>query len=268
MGREGGQRSSAPLQGGAPEDFLLIALFVARCCFISIAGIALFPRPVSGIGRHAIFSPVMDKFRILCFGDSNTWGYTPGTGRRLPEKKRWTSVMQEILGGEYEVIPEGLSGRTVDVDDQFWRGRNASKQLPRILQKHAPLSLVILMLGTNDLKERFDREVEEIARGAGKLVDLIRASRAGPSGIPPRVLLVAPPELTEATEERSPEFFGAALKSSRLAAAYRTVAEEHECLFLNAALLAAVSTVDGVHLESSEHARLGGAIARLVRRIR
>ena len=176
--------------------------------------------------------------------------------------------MQEVLGEEYEVIAEGLSGRTVDIDDQFWRGRNASKQLPRILLKHAPLSLVIVMLGTNDLKERFDRPVEEIARGAGKLVDLIRASRSGPSSLPPRVLLVAPPELNQNSEERSPEFFGAAAKSPKMAAAYRKVAEEHECMFLNAAPLASVSPVDGVHLESAEHARLGGAIARLVRRIR
>ena len=93
--------------------------------------------------------------RILCFGDSNTWGYDPATGERFDEQTRWTGVLQAALGGDYTVIEEGLNGRTTVWDDPIEGHKNGHEYLVPCLETHRPLDLVVLMLGTNDLKRRF-----------------------------------------------------------------------------------------------------------------
>ena len=92
---------------------------------------------------------------VLCYGDSNTWGYIGGTGERFAPEVRWPGVLQAALGGAYRVIEEGLNGRTTVFDDSIEEGRNGETYLRPCLQTHAPIDLVILMLGTNDLKRRF-----------------------------------------------------------------------------------------------------------------
>ena len=87
---------------------------------------------------------------VLCFGDSNTWGYIPLTAGRLPRAERWTGILQKSLGESYYVIEEGLNGRSTVFYEPFREGRNARTTILTILESHAPLDLLIIMFGAND----------------------------------------------------------------------------------------------------------------------
>lgn len=120
---------------------------------------------------------------VLCFGDSNTWGYDPATGSRHRYADRWPSVLQSGLGADYVVIPEGLNGRTISSDDPIDDWRNGRTALPMILETHKPLDLVITMLGTNDCKHRFALLPEEMAEGIRGLIEVIRVAGCGPEPV-------------------------------------------------------------------------------------
>ena len=163
---------------------------------------------------------------ILCFGDSNTWGFDPVTKGRYPRDIRWTGVLARELGPGHHVIEEGLSGRTTVFDDPIETHRRGRDYLIPCLRSHAPLDLVIIMLGTNDVKLRFTAPAYDIAKGMASLVDIIK--RAGS-----QVLLMAPPHLARLTEFAE-QFQGGTEKSKRLAAYYRAVTAEYACDFLDA----------------------------------
>src|SRR4051794_11379248 len=133
---------------------------------------------------------------ILCYGDSNTWGCIPlagpEPGRRYPPDVRWPGVLRRELGDGWWVVEEGLNGRTTVFDDPLEPHRNGRRLLPPALIAHHPVDLVVLMLGTNDLKHRFNQEAHDIAAGAGVLLDIVRTSAAGPEERAPRALLVCP----------------------------------------------------------------------------
>ena len=129
--------------------------------------------------------------RILCFGDSNTWGLIPGTGKRFADGVRWTSIIRNDLEQSgYEIIEEGLCGRTTIFEDPDRIGRAGDKLLPVFLESHAPLDMVIIMLGTNDCKPVYNADAETIAHGAERLIEQVRAY-AGNC----RILLISPIEL-------------------------------------------------------------------------
>jgi lysophospholipase L1-like esterase len=205
---------------------------------------------------------------IVCYGDSNTHGYDCSTGGRYPRDVRWPGVLAAELGPGHQVIEEGLNGRTTIWDDPMLDGRNGRAYLLPCLRSHAPVDLVVIMLGTNDLKGYLGLTAPDIAQGAGALADLVRGSGTGPDGGSPRVLLVAPPPLGELTARSEVWGFGEArAKSERFAALYRTVAEHKGVAFLDAGPVAAVDRADGVHLTAAGHAALGRAIAGAVREI-
>ncbi|MGA2640810.1 MAG: GDSL-type esterase/lipase family protein, partial [Spirochaetia bacterium] len=106
---------------------------------------------------------------ILCFGDSNTWGYDPVTQGRFPGDVRWTGVLQAALGPGFRVIEEGLNGRTTVWEDPVEGDKMGKRHLPPCLESQAPLDLVVLMLGTNDTKERYSAPPADIAAGVGVL---------------------------------------------------------------------------------------------------
>jgi lysophospholipase L1-like esterase len=134
------------------------------------------------------------------------------------------------------------------------------------LETHKPVDLVVIMLGTNDLKVRFSVSAFDIASGAGVLVDVVQKSAAGPGDRAPQVLLLAPPPVARLSDFAE-MFEGAELKSVRFAAHYRRVAQERGCAFLDTAPVIVSSDLDGIHFEAGEHARLGRAVAGKVREI-
>lgn len=201
--------------------------------------------------------------RILCFGDSNTWGYDPATQERFDESTRWTGVLQAALGSDFLVIEEGLNGRTTVWNDPIEGWKNGHDYLVPCLETHRPLDLVVLMLGTNDLKRRFSLAAYDIAQGVAVLLRAISYSKAGRRGEPPRVLLMAPPPVARLSNFAE-MFEGSEAKSLLLGGHYRAVADEYHVAFLDTATVIRSSDIDGIHLEPAEHARLGRAVAHEV----
>jgi lysophospholipase L1-like esterase len=203
---------------------------------------------------------------VVCYGDSNTWGFNPATQDRYPPKERWTGVLAEELAAPYRVIEEGLNGRTTVWDDPIEEWRNGKTYILPCLWSHKPIDLVTIMLGTNDLKERFSVSAYDIAAAAGTLVDITQRSAAGPNGNAPQVLLIAPPVVGKLTDYAE-MFEDAVAKSKKFAEHYRRVAQTFRCHFLDSAPIITSSELDGIHLDSDQHRKLGLAVARRVREI-
>ena len=201
--------------------------------------------------------------RILCFGDSNTWGYDPATEDRFDDQTRWTGVLQAALGADFTVIEEGLNGRTTVWNDPIEGYKNGHDYLVPCLETHRPLDLVVLMLGTNDLKRRFSLSAYDIAQGVAVLLRAISYSKAGRDGHAPRVLLLAPPPVAKLTNFAE-MFEGSEAKSQLLGRHYRAVAVEYNVAFLDTSTVIQSSDIDGIHFEAEEHAKLGRAVAHEV----
>jgi lysophospholipase L1-like esterase len=204
--------------------------------------------------------------RILCFGDSNTWGYDPLTGKRFDKEVRWTGVLSSVLGNSYEVIEEGLNGRTTVWDDPIEGYKNGRDYFVPCLQSHHPLDLVIIMLGTNDLKSRFSLSAMDIALGAGVLVDIVQKSDASAGDPIPKVLLIAPPPIAK-LGVFAEVFEGAGAKSRKFSECFKNVATTLGCAFLDAGTIVTSSEVDGIHLDREEHIKLGQAMALKVKEL-
>ena len=204
---------------------------------------------------------------ILCYGDSNTWGAVPGSGERYSLFDRWTGVFAQELGAGYRVIEEGLNGRTTVWDDPIEGYKNGKEYLIPCLESHRPIDLVVMMLGTNDLKMRFSVSAYDIAQSAGVLVDIIQKSATGPDSRAPQVLLLAPPVFGRLTEYA--EMFGgdARDKSRQFAKYYPMIAAQYRCHFLDTASVIVSSDLDGIHFEADQHRKLGQAVAARVKEI-
>jgi lysophospholipase L1-like esterase len=186
--------------------------------------------------------------------------------RRFGPDERWPGILAAELGPGWRVIEEGHPGRTTLHDDPLeGRHKNGLAVLPAILESHRPLDLVILKLGTNDLKARFAVTGNDIARSVEKLGLFIRASETGPGGTAPALLVVAPPPILE-TGPLEGMFAGGQVKSLAFAAEYATVARRLGAGFVDAGRHIAVDPVDGIHYDAAAHRTLGLAIAAAVKK--
>ena len=205
---------------------------------------------------------------LLLYGDSNTHGTLPvtalGQSARFGRAERWAGRMQQLLP-DWEVITEGHPGRTTVHDDPIEGAhRNGLTVLPSLLESHRPVDVVLLMLGTNDLKERFSVNAGDIALSLERLVRLILASGAGPDGVAPGVLLVAPPPIVE-VGCLAGMFAGGAAKSRALAVEVKAAAARAGVPFLDAGGVVKVSPIDGIHYDAEANPRLAAAFATAIR---
>ncbi len=208
---------------------------------------------------------------ILAFGDSNTHGTMPlqhmGDKRRHPIGVRWPTVMAADLGADFHVIEEGHPGRTTVHDDPtIGEHRNGARVLPSLLESHCPLDLVIIMLGTNDLKGMFSADALDIANGVARLMRIINGAECGVDGGSPEILIVSPAPVLETGffAEMRP---GGRDKSIRAAVTLRDLATRTGAHFFDAANVATVDAAEGVHLDADTHIALGHAMAVEVGRI-
>ena len=209
----------------------------------------------------------MEPLQILCFGDSNTWGYAPVSADRYPADVRWTGVMAHLLGDRFHVIEEGQNGRTTVWDDPLEGGhKNGLAYLTACLESHHPIDLVILMLGTNDLKARFSLTALDISLGAERLVQTIQKAVWGPGGNAPAILLAVPPPV-DPKDDAAEMFAGAKAKSVDLASRYAEVAARCGCGLLDVGKIVAVDPRDGIHYSRDAHRELGAAMAKRVQSI-
>ena len=207
---------------------------------------------------------------VLCFGDSNTYGQIPGKGPldRFGPKERWPGVLRQVLGPNWHVIEEGLSGRTTVRDDPIEGAhKNGRSYLRPCLQSHTPLDLVIVMLGTNDLKVRFGAPPSEVAMAVSVLVHDIRELATRRDGSQSEIMIVSPPPMLQDLKEWGPVFAGASEKSHLLAIEFERIADSLECHFFDAGSVARCHEDDGVHLGADAHLALGQALAQEVEAI-
>lgn len=199
--------------------------------------------------------------KILCYGDSNTWGRDPKEkGSRYPATVRWTGLLQKKLGDKYEIVEEGLSGRTTVLDQDEREGKNGKTYLKPCLETHNPLDIVILFLGTNDLKEQFHQSPQDIVSNIEVLVHMIKEFAWSKERKSPRIILVSPPFVDESVPGTQKDYKGAEEKSKQLGSLYQKVAEQNGCEVIDSAKIVAPSKSDGYHLDPEAHAKISDVL--------
>ena len=199
---------------------------------------------------------------VLCYGDSNTYGYNPVNGLRYPKDVRWPGVLQKLLGDGYAVIEEGCNGRTTVFEDVEEPWKAGVGYLRPCLNTHKPIDFVIMMLGSNDLKRMFHASAQEIADGAEALVKIIKQFTKEKQDFVPKVILVSPPEIGKdiAASEFARSFDeDAIIRSKKLPTLYEKIAKKYECIFFDAAKVVEASEVDSLHLMPEAHKKLAEA---------
>jgi lysophospholipase L1-like esterase len=209
---------------------------------------------------------------ILCYGDSNTFGQRSDdvTKGRWPADIRWTGRLQQLLGDDYYIIEEGLSSRTTDIDYTQKPGRNGRMYLTPCLQSHHPLDLVILMLGTNDLKDVFNRSAKDVAQAVLRLVLDIQKF-AEEYNYPTKVLVISPIYIDDTATHFARLYntnysHSSVLKSHELAGYLEETANVNNCAFFNAASVA-VPGEDGIHLSHDSHEVLAQALSKCLAKL-
>jgi len=210
---------------------------------------------------------------IVCYGDSNTWGYKPEKSQpkpgfgRFSYNERWPGKLQRHLGADYKVEEEGLNGRTTAFDDPFNPNLCGLKYIDCCLMMKAPLDLLIITLGTNDTKEYFSVSAWHIAMGLEQLILKAQSGQYGPQGKNPEILIIAPQPLgNDIAKTWTGAIFGKeSLEKSRvLSKEYKKIAKLHHCHFLDMTGLIESSEVDGVHLDAANHEKFAQLVYKKV----
>ncbi len=205
---------------------------------------------------------------ILCYGDSNTWGAIPWNRKdRLPANLRWTGVLQDLLGNEYEVIEEGLSGRTLVVNNPERPRHTGITHLEAIIRTHRPFDFMAIMLGTNDAKSIFNLNSKDIANHLEQTIEFIQ-TKLKDFGPLPIILVICPPAIVIPSIGKFDETMrpGVAI-FKELPDLFKQVAQKMHCGYLNAGDFISLENTDGYHLSSEDHKKLGMKIAELIKSI-
>ncbi|EKE25049.1 MAG: hypothetical protein ACD_5C00315G0004 [uncultured bacterium] len=199
--------------------------------------------------------------RILCFGDSNTWGQNPGGGR-YPANVRWTGILQNLLGGDFEIIEEGLGGRTTVYDRPDRQGRNGKTYLLPCVVSQSPFDMVIMSLGTNDFKNQ-QIDVEDVVNGNEELIKIIREYGWNKDSKIPQLVLVCVPSILESEYTIDKGMGGAKEKIEKLPLEIKKLAEKYNAEFVNLQEIVKPSEIDGCHLEAAEHKKIADALYKI-----
>ena len=198
--------------------------------------------------------------RIVCFGDSNTYGFIPGKGNRYDEHTRWTGRLSELLAPKgYTVIEQGKNGRTTVFDDKTAPDRNGSEALEQLFRRMPPAEYLVMMLGTNDCKTQFHADAAMITEGMALLVSMVRMYWSDTA-----IWLLSPAPLETAcfSGQMGSKFDADSVSKSReLPANYRELARKTGCRFLCVGDIVKADPADGVHLGAASHAILAERLA-------
>lgn len=204
----------------------------------------------------------------MCFGDSNTWGFPPDCGPRYDREVRWPGVLQKELGENFHVIEEGLCGRNTVWDDPVEGDKNGLNQLLPLILSHMPLDLLIIMLGTNDLKNRFSVSAQDICWSIGRLVKTARDSGHPLLGDAPEILVICPPPLADLSKSPFKDIFiGGQEKSRQLPGLLKKFCIDNKICMFDAGDVVHTSPVDGIHWSPEGHRALGSEVAKIVKKM-
>jgi len=205
---------------------------------------------------------------VLCFGDSNTWGYIPASAsQRHPRDIRWTGLLQKLLGDEYVIVENGLNGRTTCFDDPTWPGRNGYTDLPNALETQYPLDLVVIMLGTNDAKVFFPGQSVACGRALELYAQRIRGQGFGPDKGDPQILVISPILLSDKVVSDSFDPVNSVTFTKGLSSVYKRYCEALGLHFMDASQAAQADDADGIHMNPENHRKLAEAVCEKVRAI-
>ena len=206
---------------------------------------------------------------ILAFGDSLTWGFEAGTWKRHPFETRWPNVLAAGLGGKARVIEEGMNGRTTSYDDPTDAAElNGAKALPIMLKSHEPLDLVIIMLGTNDLKFAARCRAFDAALGMGRIIEIVQHYPFNDNYTPPQILIMSPPALVKTADKWFAELWSHAIdESKKLGIHYGKLAKDRGVHFFDAGSVAKADPTDGGHLDAANTRAIGSALVPVVKKI-
>lgn len=206
--------------------------------------------------------------RIVCYGDSNTWGYDAKRGARFSESVRWTGLLQEMLGAKVRIVEEGLNGRTASFPDPLGEGLNAMDHIHACIRSQSPMDLLVIMLGTNDTKSRFGATAYNIAQGILQLVRKDRVSLGESYSVDPKILVVCPPVIG-AAYVHTPAVFsigeGCHEKSRALSGHLRTLLREEGVDFFDAGVEVDFGDTDHMHLDAEGHQAMARVLFREIR---
>lgn len=205
---------------------------------------------------------------VLCYGDSLTWGSDPASGGRHAHEDRWPTVLGAALEGEARIFADGLRGRTTGYDEYLADcDRNGVRTFPTSLYVHAPLDLVILLLGTNDMKPHIAGTAIAAMQGMRRLISIAQNHNPGLlEETRPDILIVAPPPLCETADTEFAAMFAGGIEQSRmLGSFYADLADEKGVGFFDASSVARTSAIDGVHLDAANTRAIGKALVPMVK---
>lgn len=211
------------------------------------------------------------KKRILCFGDSLTWGADPSDIARFDEEDRWPMVLQNELGDEYQIIEEGQCGRTIATDDPAEGEKNGIKYILPCMESHDPFDLIIIMLGVNDCKRKFAYSSMDIAGEMQLFLEKVQSFNRFRCKDRFKIMLMSPPAVSEAIRESwlgdSYGYENSIKVSSELPEWYKKLADMYGCSFLDAGEYAKTSDKDGIHLDPEDQHKLGKAVAEHIKNV-
>lgn len=197
---------------------------------------------------------------VLCFGDSNTWGLNCETGKRFDEHTRWTSLLNQQLGSEYKVIEAGQPNRTLVKKPPFSGALNGISYLKPYLEQHV-VSTIVIALGTNDLKKRFDLSPVKIASGLASLITSIKHFYADAEL--PNIVLFGPLFISPQPPLRD-IYLNCEDKLAPLSICFKHVANEHTLRYVDLSPLTTLLAIDGIHLSSQGHKRLSEIVTDVI----
>lgn len=200
---------------------------------------------------------------IVCFGDTNTWGYDETTGERLTFDKRWTGILSKILGKGYLVIEEGLPGRTTVNEDPVEQYKNGREHIFPCLESHKPIDVFVMMLGQVELKSRFSLTAYDIAMGMEELVQIVLRSGAGRGGHSPRILLISPVQVGKVEGTDMEKWFpaeGTSERSAKFPLLFKGIADKYGIEFMEASQFAKTAP-DAIHIANDSHQDFAQAVA-------
>ncbi|GAB4526966.1 MAG: SGNH/GDSL hydrolase family protein [Roseibium sp.] len=211
-----------------------------------------------------------DPVSVLCFGDSLTWGFNPKDRSRYGHDIRWTRLLQKELGDGFYVVEDGVNGRTTVFEDPVRGDKNGLAHLATARKSHMPVDILIIMLGTNDLQDRFAMSAGTLGRAMGRLLFAATQPTDDVEGRAPKVLLMAPPPLGDFDQTDYNDIYSNAhggVQSRLLAGVYARLAEEYGVAFFDTGTVISVSPVDGIHFEAEPQADLAREVAAKVREL-
>jgi lysophospholipase L1-like esterase len=203
---------------------------------------------------------------IICYGDSNTWGNVPDSDLRYPRSVRWPSVLQKLLDENYEVISEGLCGRSLKSEIAKPEKNGITYILPCVLS-HDPIDWITIMLGTNDVKDKYKLSAEDIADNLKETISIIKNADID-SLDKLKILIICPPEIIPSEQHGVDENFKEGIENfKKLPDLYKKVASETGSYFLNANDYIKSSKIDGYHLDADAHLKLAEVVANKIKEV-